>query len=237
MDKHNLPVVCIITSASCGHCNVMRGTGDFIKGISDNITIPNNYKWTEDFFTKLLFEGRVRCFELYLGPLAFPSHEIFTKTLEFNEFVWNSKTNKAVRHKYHPELISSGEPRVIETINGKDKIGDKSFIRFLAENVPTQIYNYIKIYPTWFFCEGENWNNSIKSNFSVSPFYPLIGIVNGLKTVVLESKNNKQLYGVVNQSEISSIEDILVMTAKLLSGKLEFLKYNSCNLTYKIVGY
>ncbi len=242
----NLPVVCILTSASCGHCNAMRATGDFIKSESATASIPGGYAWTETFFRRLLFGGIplkeigtsanpspvLRCYEIHFGPMGFPPTEMFSKIVEFNEFAWDPSPKVATRQKFRAEYVKTDEAvsdenpagnlRVVSTINGVTTTSKKAFGDFLALNIPTQIYNYVRVYPSWFITTANSWNRALMSNIATNPFSPLIGNVSGLKTVLRGISGTKAIYGVENPSGVK-MEDVLVTCSKLAKGQIEFL--------------
>jgi len=125
--------------------------------------------------------------------MYFKPEEIFTKVLEFNEFVWTTD-GRVERNKYRSEYKKSdeaksdenplGDPRVVSIIRGQTVIGKKSFVDFMSLNLPTQIHSYIRLYPSWVYSSSDSWNGAVKANDSKNPYYPLIAHVNGLETVL-----------------------------------------------------
>lgn len=237
MDK--IPVICIITSASCGHCNKMRNTGDIIKGAGGIPSIPGGHSWNESFFKRLLFGGKelgdiknnnnpsVRVYEVYFGPMGFKPEDIFNKVVEFSEIVWTG--SKVQRNKYRPEYNKNDEAktsknphgnlRVVSVIDGISTTHDLSFIDFLSLNIPTQMHSYIRLYPSWMMAKGDTWNYSIESNNPTSPYYPLAAYIPGL-TTISKNDNNREIFG-VEMTANGKMDDILLTERDFLSGKIK----------------
>lgn len=231
-----LPVICIVTSASCGHCNHMRNGGDFIKNESCKSSIPGGYCWNEPFFKNLICGEnsnvpKFRVYEIHFGPINFTAENLFDKVVEFNEFLWNG--NNVQRHKYRSEYIKvpeaktpqnpEGDLRVIAVVGDKSTTGLLSFTKFLSNNIPRQIYTYIIQYPSWLFINGQNWNNSARSNNPGSEYYPLIAHVAGFNTVLKSKPGEREIYG-INPTDSGKTDSILIIQKQFLAGEINPLK-------------
>src|SRR5680860_1164375 len=109
----DLPVICILTSAMCGHCNKMRNTGALNTNASCIPTIPGGYCWNESFFKNLICNGtdtpKVRVFEIHFGIMNFEVNKMYEKIIEFSEFIWTG--TKVQRNKYRSEYVRSLEAK------------------------------------------------------------------------------------------------------------------------------
>lgn len=214
----SLPVICVITSASCGHCNKMRNSGDISTSECVSATIPGGNCWNESFFKALISDStgtpKFRVYEIHFGPMNFGIEEFYNKIVEFNEYVWTG--TKTQRNKYRSEYTRTpeakcpenpeGNLRVVSIVNGHQLFGTLAFTDFLAKRIPNQIHNYVQQYPSWMFSEGTNWDSSIKNGT------PLISHVFGFKTI---SPGKIEPFG----SE--KPESILSFSRRFLGGEVE----------------
>lgn len=213
-----LPVTCILTSQSCGHCNHMRGTGEVSQNTCTQPTIPGGYCWNETFFKSLICgEGdipKMRVYEVHFGPMNFKAEEMYNKIVEFNEFIWTG--SKVQRNRYRSEYTASldaktpdnpeGALRVVSIIGDKPTTGTLAFIDFLKRNIQPNLYNYIRHYPSWLMCDASNWSRRDGK---------FVAHVLGFKTISLGGDNYT-----LEEYHTEKTDSVLLMMRRFLSGEI-----------------
>ena len=216
----NLPVVVVMTSATCGHCIHMRGEdGDFMPSNSPP-TIKkdsgNGWSWNETFFKTLLRagadSGRAKCrvFEIhyqtmqafYDNIISFTEFELADKE-EVSKNTYYTQNNKLMNTYVIGYRTKSNLPEPTE-------VTDISFSDLIRKYIPTQIVNYARAYPSWFFCNGEVWNASLHDNT------PLFGYLASAKVIKLPNGE----FGVDKSVNFGDAEDPVTVINKIVNGKL-----------------
>jgi hypothetical protein len=209
---NNIPVIVIITSATCGHCINMRGDGSF-KPEDSPPTIKRDetvgkksggWAWTESFFRKLLRGG---------------ADSGSVNIIEFSEFELDTFKNEVSRSTFYSQNDKLMNTFVIgyrKNPPEPTEITDRTYSQYLRQCIPTQISNYCYAYPSWFYCAGNNWYSSITDNT------PLYGYLASMQVVKL---NNGQ-YG-VDKNSLGLIEDPVSTAEKISSKKINLTPPNN----------
>lgn len=214
-----LPVIVIMTSAACGHCNQMRGDGYFVSDNSQPHIKKDGGKgwlWNEDFFRHLLRGGeesgraKFRVFEIHFATLQ----GSYDNIVEISEFELADK-NEIARNTFYSQngkLMNTFALGYRKTDRPEPtEITDQTFEELLAEYIPKQISNYTYAYPSWFYCNGEIWESSIKNNT------PLYGYMAGMK--VSQIANGQ--FGVIrDSSSFTETEDPVSVAKRIATGNL-----------------
>lgn len=224
----SLPVIAILTSASCGHCRSMRGDGQPREPSNPSIPGPikGGHHWSPTFFRRLITgnkkgEGTAkwRVFEFYFPTLRIDS---IGSLLEANEF--NLKPGGITRTTYMP---TSDGTSVMRAFDGGKKTaldGAGDFKTWVAKRYPKELINFVYLYPGWIWTSGPNWDAAVKGTehmFShVSACF-----------VDVQGKDDagKPIYGVNYEKKFTTPEDPLevAITLNNASPKLHPPKENT----------
>lgn len=234
----SLPVVVIITSKSCGHCQNMRNDGQprepkrapngqpLVPG-----TIKGGHHWSPSFFASLITGTRGpvlpqtmpkwRVYELYFPTL---NPRSLGELLEFNEFTL--KPGGVTRTTFSPEdEKSEGRSRVLVSIDGSKKSivpGAPDFRTFVAQRCPAEILNFLYIYPGWVWVNGPTWDGALRG------IKHLFAHVSSCFVKSMKDEKSNDIWGVDTDKGYTLAEDPLEVamsldntSAKLYPPKIE----------------
>jgi hypothetical protein len=217
----SLPIVVIMTSASCGHCVHMRGNDGSFMPENDEPSIKKDnskgWAWNETFFKNLLTAGsgsskaKCRVFEIHLSTLQ----PLYENIIEFSEFELEDK-GEVSKNTYYIQNNKLMNTFVIGYRSQKNlpeptEVTDVTFQDFIRRYIPTQIVNFAFAFPGWFFCKGDIWDSSITNNT------PLFGYLSSVPVIKLANGQ----FGADRRSEsMSAPEDPVTVIKKIVNGSL-----------------
>lgn len=199
----SLPVICIITQASCGHCIQMRGgSGELLPDNEATKSIPGGFGWTSSFFKNLILGSKLEpqfiVYNLHYNTYVGIEEDIYEKMSTLTEFIWDGE-----------EIVR----KVYSNVNYPSEF--ESFCSFAKTKVPGSLLTYIKYYPLWLFCKGKSWNDGITKKI------PILAFAYNSETIKINDDSNKNPIYSVTINNVDMIRNIFSYRDDFLEDKFK----------------